>query len=309
MSLRFNPPPGWPTPPPAWQPPAGWRPDPSWDPLPPGWVLWIDDPAEDTTPPRSFRSTFLGWTGLALLFLLGTTSGGFPGGLVMLGIAAAVVGVLALFRGHLRWARIPDRTAGAIVVAAALASVLVGGAQLPPLAGTVAVTAEPAARTVPASSPAAAPPTEPAAEMPLAPAPTSPAPTPVTSVATGVPSVAATPSPVVVPSTPDRSPRSASARAPHVPARVPASHSAAARTSRATATRTVTVWKSATPRPSAHPIPTRTPRPTATASPASRGVHPGAFCAPEGALGRTVKGTLMRCTSKNGDRPRWRAVH
>jgi hypothetical protein len=45
MGLRFNPPPGWPPPPPGFVPPPGWRPDPSWPPPPPGWRLWVpDDP-------------------------------------------------------------------------------------------------------------------------------------------------------------------------------------------------------------------------------------------------------------------------
>ena len=54
---------------------------------------------------------------------------------------------------------------------------------------------------------------------------------------------------------------------------------------------------------------------TTAARPATRypfppaGVHPGAFCSPEGAYGRTVKGTLMRCTRKAGEeRARWRAA-
>ena len=38
-------------------------------------------------------------------------------------------------------------------------------------------------------------------------------------------------------------------------------------------------------------------------------VHPGAFCAPEGATGRTTKGTPMRCTRKAGEtQPRWRSA-
>ncbi|WP_203963418.1 HNH endonuclease family protein [Actinocatenispora thailandica] len=37
-------------------------------------------------------------------------------------------------------------------------------------------------------------------------------------------------------------------------------------------------------------------------------VHPGAFCSPEGAVGITDRGTPMRCTSKNGDQPRWRSA-
>lgn len=38
---KFNPPPGWPKPPPNWQPPAGWSPDPSWPKMPEGWQLWV----------------------------------------------------------------------------------------------------------------------------------------------------------------------------------------------------------------------------------------------------------------------------
>lgn len=41
--LLFNPPPGWPKPPPEWVPPRGWTPDPSWPAAPPGWKLWIGD--------------------------------------------------------------------------------------------------------------------------------------------------------------------------------------------------------------------------------------------------------------------------
>lgn len=47
MALRFNPPPGWPTPE-DFVPGPGWQPDPSWPPLPAGWQLWVPDdvPAE-----------------------------------------------------------------------------------------------------------------------------------------------------------------------------------------------------------------------------------------------------------------------
>lgn len=43
MTLKFNPPPGWPPPPAGWTPPDGWRPDPSWPVPPAGWPLWVDD--------------------------------------------------------------------------------------------------------------------------------------------------------------------------------------------------------------------------------------------------------------------------
>lgn len=48
----FNPPPGWPKPPPNWTPPAGWSPEPDWPDPPEGWALWLtetddqDDAAE-----------------------------------------------------------------------------------------------------------------------------------------------------------------------------------------------------------------------------------------------------------------------
>lgn len=45
--LRFNPAPGWPTPPPGWLPSADWRPDPSWPQPPPGWPLIVDDGSPD----------------------------------------------------------------------------------------------------------------------------------------------------------------------------------------------------------------------------------------------------------------------
>lgn len=50
--LRFNPPPGWPTPAKGWVPPPNWQPDPSWPPPPPGWQLWIPVgyPTESTPP-------------------------------------------------------------------------------------------------------------------------------------------------------------------------------------------------------------------------------------------------------------------
>lgn len=51
MSYRFNPPPGWPTPPSDWSPPEGWQPDPSWPTPPQGWQFWVEDtPAAPTTP-------------------------------------------------------------------------------------------------------------------------------------------------------------------------------------------------------------------------------------------------------------------
>jgi hypothetical protein len=53
VSLRFNAPPNWPTPPPGWQPGPEWKPDPAWGALPPGWQLWVEDtPAPTSAAPR-----------------------------------------------------------------------------------------------------------------------------------------------------------------------------------------------------------------------------------------------------------------
>ena len=49
--MRFNSPPGWPTPPPGWTPPAGWRPDPSWPDPPEGWRLWLPEEHDDVPVP------------------------------------------------------------------------------------------------------------------------------------------------------------------------------------------------------------------------------------------------------------------
>ena len=68
--------------------------------------------------------------------------------------------------------------------------------------------------------------------------------------------------------------------------------------------------KPTTVKPKPKPKPTtKKPAPKPTTPSRQTGVHPGAFCSPVGALGTTVKGTLMRCSVKNGDdRARWRAA-
>jgi hypothetical protein len=68
----------------------------------------------------------------------------------------------------------------------------------------------------------------------------------------------------------------------------------------------------ALPRSSRTSAPATTRATSRTTKPASdadvrAGVHPGSFCAPAGALGRTTSGTLMRCrTSATDTRNRWR---
>ena len=71
----------------------------------------------------------------------------------------------------------------------------------------------------------------------------------------------------------------------------------------------VAAASSPTPRPTATTsTSTSSPKPSGTSTSAVvQGVHPGAFCSPEGALGRTSAGTLMRCSTTATDpRARWR---
>ena len=74
--------------------------------------------------------------------------------------------------------------------------------------------------------------------------------------------------------------------------------------------------KATSPKPtgtSPKPTPKRTTSAPRTTKPTTEsirtGVHPGAFCTPAGALGRTSTGKLMRCkTSATDSRLRWRAA-
>ncbi|WP_328344624.1 hypothetical protein [Micromonospora sp. NBC_00421] len=77
-----------------------------------------------------------------------------------------------------------------------------------------------------------------------------------------------------------------------------------------TPSRTPAARKTTNPPRTTAPKPKPNPTPVKTTAPSvQKGVHPGAFCSPRGALGRTVKGTLMRCGPKGSDtRNRWRAA-
>jgi hypothetical protein len=97
--MRFNPPPGWPTPPEGWRPPTGWLPDKSWPPVPPGWKLWIEDPRPSVPREPSiigrtlWRSTIfaaaacvIGSFGFEYVNNLGTTFSG-----IVLGVLVAFI--------------------------------------------------------------------------------------------------------------------------------------------------------------------------------------------------------------------------
>jgi len=52
----FNPPPGWPKPPPNWKPPKGWTPDPTWPDPPEGWQLWISKDGDALATDQTFEA-------------------------------------------------------------------------------------------------------------------------------------------------------------------------------------------------------------------------------------------------------------
>ena len=78
MSIRLNPPPGWPPVPPGWEPPPGWQPDPSWPDPPPGWNLWIQDTAARDRQIRAARWVIAGGSAVFLGSLLPFLSSSQP---------------------------------------------------------------------------------------------------------------------------------------------------------------------------------------------------------------------------------------
>ena len=144
--------------------PAGWYPQPDgqqryWD-----GQQWTEHfapgiPAETTSLPplkmkteqattdgRSFnKAAWFGWGGLALAFLLGALSSGFSGAVIMLGLFALVVGVIALARGRVGWARLGSRAAGGVAIGAAMALLTVGAIAAPstsPTGGSATTSSE-----------------------------------------------------------------------------------------------------------------------------------------------------------------------
>lgn len=85
--VRFNPPPGWPAPAPAWRPHAQWQPDPTWPAPPPGWGFWVDEQGRAVDGPHGLygaRRRPLGrrvglFAGVGMLMLLSSCVGAVAG--------------------------------------------------------------------------------------------------------------------------------------------------------------------------------------------------------------------------------------
>lgn len=110
MSMRLNPPPGWPPVPEGWVPPPGWQPDPSWPDPPPGWNLWIEDTAARDRQIRAARWTIAGgvaaFLGSLLPFLSSSQPDLYPVNsspkdtAAFFGIILAVLGVIMLVKSN-----------------------------------------------------------------------------------------------------------------------------------------------------------------------------------------------------------------
>lgn len=120
----YNSPRNWPTPPPGWQPHEGWHPDPSWGPAPPGHEFWIEVPAGPVSTVqrgRTLPTTAIVLAGVALVLcwipILNVLG-------LLLGLAAVVLGVIALFARS----RFQSSMKGTVIAALAMGGVSLLGA-------------------------------------------------------------------------------------------------------------------------------------------------------------------------------------
>lgn len=125
---------------------------------------------------------------LLALWLVGFAVGGWASFLIGLGVAGLVVGFMAIVRGRLLWAWLPNRKGGVAVMASALVCVILGGAFAP------STPTPPTEAVAPPATPAAATPT------PTVSAPT-PTPTPSITVASPTPTPTSSPPPTAQPGT------------------------------------------------------------------------------------------------------------
>jgi len=93
---------------------------------------------------------WFGWGGLAFVVLIGALSSGFGGAIGLLGLFALVVGVIALVRGRVGWARLGSRAAGGAALGAALVLIIIGGVAAPPTTPTPVTVVAPS-KTKPAA--------------------------------------------------------------------------------------------------------------------------------------------------------------
>ena len=92
-------------------------------------------PTQLAAPRSRFgKAAAFGWGGLALTALIGALSSGFSGAAILAGLFALVLGLIALARGRVGWARLRNRAAGGVVIGVALALLTIGAVAAPPAA-------------------------------------------------------------------------------------------------------------------------------------------------------------------------------
>ncbi|WP_082593064.1 DUF2510 domain-containing protein [Phycicoccus sp. Soil803] len=92
-------------------------------------------PTQVAAPRSRFgKAAAFGWGGLALTALIGALSSGFSGAAILAGLFALVLGLIALARGRVGWARLRNRAAGGVVIGVALALLTIGAVAAPPAA-------------------------------------------------------------------------------------------------------------------------------------------------------------------------------
>ena len=117
-------------------PPHEWTPDPRWPTVPAGQRLQGEgSPRSRERTVGIFILAVIGGFGL-LLTLVAAITVGFGGGLVFLGLAVFVMGFGAVLIGRRWWALIPSRRAGAGLLVAGLATLIVGASLVSPAAST-----------------------------------------------------------------------------------------------------------------------------------------------------------------------------
>jgi len=231
------------------------------------------------------KAALFGWGGLAFVVLSGALGSGFSGAVGALGLFGLVVGLIALARGRVGWARLRSRAAGGVAVGVALALLMVGGMTAPP---SVAPASE--LTTTSSDTPTT---TDPAAEA------AATASAQAAAAETAAAEAAATEAAAAA----EKAAADAAAKATADAAAAKKAKAAAAAAAKA---------RAAVPAPAPAPAPAPPPPPPPAPAPApapAQGVHPGAFCSPGGALGYTSAGKLMRCsTTATDSRNRWRAA-
>ncbi len=95
-----------------------------------------------------------GWGSLALAVLIGAIGSGFSGAAMALGFCALVLGVIALTRGRVGWARLRSRAAGGVAIGASMI-ILTVGALAPPTTPASVTEVTPALSTMSMAGPVA----------------------------------------------------------------------------------------------------------------------------------------------------------